>query len=103
VLPLRAAGTIVAEGTVGVRAEKLARRLEAEGGLPDEEIPASASGRVDRTAAQAVFPTYQQAVEAEPSDWRAWYRLALVYDASGDRRRARWATRTAIRLERDAR
>ncbi|WP_294179286.1 tetratricopeptide repeat protein [uncultured Schumannella sp.] len=103
VLPLLAAGTIVAEVTFGVRAEKLARRLEAEGGLPDEEIPASASGRVDRTAAQAVFATYQQAVEAEPGDWRAWYRLALVYDASGDRRRARWATRTAIRLERDAR
>ena len=81
----------------------VARRLEAEDAVPSDELPAVASGRIDRAAALAVFPTYQQAVEAEPGDWRAWYRLALAYDASGDRRRARWATRTAIRLERDAR
>lgn len=103
VLPLLAAGTIVAEVVFGVRAERLARRLEAENALPSDELPALASGRIDRAAALAVFPTYQHAVEAEPGDWRAWYRLALAYDASGDRRRARWATRTAIRLERDAR
>ena len=103
VLPLLAAGTIVAEVVFGVRAERLARRLEAEDAVPSDELPAVASGRIDRAAALAVFPTYQQAVEAEPGDWRAWYRLALADDASGDRRRARWATRTAIRLERDAR
>ena len=103
VLPLLAAGTIVAEVVFGVRAERLARWLEAEDAVPSDELPAVASGRIDRAAALAVFPTYQQAVEAEPGDWRAWYRLALAYDASGDRRRARWATRTAIRLERDAR
>ena len=32
--------------------------------------------------------------------WDAWFRLALAYDASGDRRRARWATRQAIKLSR---
>ena len=39
-------------------------------------------------------------VENAPDDWRAWYRLGIVYDAAGDRRRARAAVRTAIRLER---
>ena len=34
-------------------------------------------------------------------DWRAWLRLGLVYDASGDRRRARAAVRRAIALARD--
>ena len=29
-------------------------------------------------------------------------RLALAYDAAGDRRRGRWATRKAIRIERAA-
>jgi len=38
-------------------------------------------------------------VEAHPDDWRAWYRLGLAYDASGDRRRARGAVRQAIQLE----
>jgi Flp pilus assembly protein TadD len=47
-----------------------------------------------------LFPSYRAAVDADPENWRTWFRLALAYDASGDRRRARWATRTAIRLSR---
>ena len=78
-------------------------RLEAEGRLPDDELPALASGRIDRAAADAVFPKYQAEVEANPRHWWAWLRLALAYDASGDRRRARWATRRAIKLERASR
>ncbi|MFC5501358.1 tetratricopeptide repeat protein [Lysinimonas soli] len=98
ILPLVGAWAMVSEILFAVRAERLARRLEAEGGLPSEEVPVSPSGRVDRAAADALFPQYQAAVDADPENWRAWYRLALAYDASGDRRRARWATRTAIRL-----
>lgn len=94
------AGFIAAEVAFGIRAERLARRLEAERGLPEEELPLAPSGRIERAAADAVFPRYQAAVEAAPDDWRAWFRLALAYDAAGDRRRARWATRTAIRLAR---
>ena len=102
VLPLLGAGFIVAEILFGVRAERLARRLETEGGLPDEEVPITASGRIDRAAADELFPRYREAVERAPEDWRAWFRLALAYDAAGDRRRARWATRQAIRFERGA-
>ncbi len=100
VLPLLALGLIAAEIVFAVRAEGLARRLEAEGGLPTEQLPLTASGRVERDAADAVFPSYKDAVERDPENWRPWYRLALAYDAAGDRRRARWATRTAIRLSR---
>ena len=57
------------------------------------------SGRVVRSEADALFPAYRADVEAHPDDWRAWYRLGLAYDASGDRRRAREAVRRAIRLE----
>lgn len=100
VLPALGMWFIGAEVVFGVRAERLAARLERDGGLPEEQVSTSATGRVDRADADALFPTYQAAVEQDPDDWRAWYRLALVYDAAGDRRRARWATRTAIRLER---
>lgn len=100
VLALLGAGFIAAEIVFGIRAERLARRLEQDGELPAEQLPHAPSGRVERTSADALFPRYRAAVEAAPEDWRAWFRLALVYDAAGDRRRARWATRTAIRLER---
>ncbi|MFP3380386.1 tetratricopeptide repeat protein, partial [Bacillus sp. SIMBA_069] len=53
-----------------------------------------------RDAADEQFPQYRAEVEAAPESWRAWFRLGLAYDASGDRRRAREALRQAIRLER---
>ncbi len=100
VFPLVAAGALVAELLFTVRADKLGLRLDAEGGLPDEQLPVRPSGRIDRAAADALFPKYKQDAEEHPEDWRAWYRLGLAYDASGDRRRARWATRRAIQLSR---
>ena len=104
VLPLLALGLTAAEVVFAIRAEALGRRLEKEGGLPTEELPLTASGRIERAAADELFPSYRAAVEADPENWRTWYRLALAYDAAGDRRRARWATRTAIRVSRsDAR
>ena len=98
ILPVIGAWAMVSEILFAVRADRLAKRLEDEGGIPSEHVPVSASGRVDRAAADALFPSYRAAVDAAPESWRAWFRLALAYDASGDRRRARWATRTAIKL-----
>jgi hypothetical protein len=100
ILPVIGAWAMVSEILFAVRADRLAKRLEDEGGMPTEQVPVTASGRVDRAAADALFPSYRAAVDADPESWRAWFRLALAYDASGDRRRARWATRTAIRLAR---
>ena len=100
VFPVLAAGALAAELVFTVRADRLGQRLAAEGGLPDEEVALRPSGGIDRAAADAVFPRYQRDAEEHPEDWRAWYRLGLAYDASGDRRRARWATRQAIKLSR---
>ncbi len=99
-LPVVGAWALAVEILFAVRAERLAKRLEDEGGMPGEPVPVSASGRIDRAAADELFPKYRAAVEASPESWRDWFRLALAYDASGDRRRARWATRTAIKLAR---
>lgn len=99
VLPLIAIWALGRELWFGVRAEQLGKRLEAEGGLPADEVAVRPSGRVVREDADAAFPAHRADVEAHPDDWRAWYRLGLAYDASGDRRRARAAVRTAIRLE----
>ncbi|CAN5264812.1 hypothetical protein BH11ACT3_BH11ACT3_23500 [soil metagenome] len=100
VFPVLGFGVIAAELNFTVRGNALGRRLEADGGMPAEELPLRASGRIDRVAADELFPTYQAATEADPENWRTWFRLGLAYDASGDRRRARWATRQAIRLSR---
>lgn len=99
VLPLIAAWALGRELWFGIRAQSLGRRLEKEGGLPEESVAVRPSGRVMRHDADAIFPSYRADVEARPDDWRAWYRLGLAYDASGDRRRARSAVRHAIRLE----
>jgi hypothetical protein len=98
VLPLVGAWTLFAELRFGFRTEKLAKTLESEGGLPENTLPVLPSGRPERDAANAEFPRYQAEVEADPTSWRAWFRLGLAYDASGDRKRARWATREAITL-----
>lgn len=99
VLPVVAVWALGRELWFGVRAERLGRRLEADDALPSEEVTVRPSGRAVRSEADALFPAYRADVEAHPEDWRAWYRLGLAYDASGDRRRAREAVRTAIRLE----
>lgn len=100
VLPLIGAWALGAELLFGIRADRLAKTLEHEGALPVDDLPKSPSGRVNREAADAEFPKYQAEAEAEPESWRAWFRLGIAYDASGDRKRARWATRRSIRLSR---
>lgn len=101
VLPVIAVWALGRELWFGVRAEQLGRRLEAEGGVPDDLVTVRPSGRVLREDGDALFPRFKDDVERAPGDWRAWYRLGIVYDAAGDRRRARAAIRTAIRIERD--
>lgn len=99
VLPALAVWAVGRELWFGMRAQQLGRRLEAEGGLPQDEVAVHPSGRVKREDADAVFPAYRADAEAHPDDWRSWYRLGVAYDAAGDRRRAREAVRKAIRLE----
>jgi hypothetical protein len=103
VLPLIGFWVLVVELLFGVRAARLLRLMTELDALPVDDLPHKPSGRPDREAADLEFPRYQAEVEANPDDWTRWYLLALAYDASGDRRRARWATRRAIRVERRTR
>ncbi len=98
VLPAVAVWALVRELIFGARAAALGRRLAEDGGLPSDDLTIRPSGRVVRSEAESVFPRYRDQVEQDPTDWQAWYRLGLVYDAAGDRRRARQAVREAIRL-----
>ena len=100
VLPLIGAWALAVELVFAFRAERLLAVLRDEGALPVDDLPRLPSGRPDPDAADAQFPLYQAEVEASPDSWRAWFRLSLAYDASGDRKRARWAMREAIRLSR---
>lgn len=98
-LPVVGVWIVVQNLRFGWQTEQLARRLAADGLLPDTtELPRRPSGRVDRDVADAWFEARRTEVEAAPEDWRGWYRLAYGYDLAGDRRRAREAMRRAISL-----
>jgi len=103
VLPLIGAWLLWREILFVLRGERLVRLLGAAGGLPVDDLPRRPSGRAEPEAADAQFPVYKAAVEENPDSWSAWLLLGLAYDASGDRPRARWATREAITLERAGR
>ncbi|MGW7296268.1 hypothetical protein ACWGIB_28255 [Streptomyces xiamenensis] len=79
-------------------AGKLAKELEAEGGLPVDDLPRTPSGRVEQAAADAAFAERQAEAEAHPRDWRCWFRLALAYHDARDTPRARKAMEHAIAL-----
>ncbi|OEU92319.1 hypothetical protein [Streptomyces oceani] len=79
-------------------AGRLARELEAEGGLPVDELTRTPSGRIDRDSADAVFVRRQAEAEEAPDDWRNWFRLAVAYHDARDTPRARKAMQRAITL-----
>ncbi|MFB7669391.1 tetratricopeptide repeat protein [Kitasatospora sp. NPDC056138] len=82
----------------GRASERLARELEAEGGLPVDELKRTSGGRIDRASADAVFARRKTEAEAAPGDWRAFFRLAVAYADAGDVPRARKAMQHAIKL-----
>jgi hypothetical protein len=95
-LPLVGIWVVVAELRFGQATQRLADALDEDDDPAVPELPRTPSGRVDRRAADAVFDVRRAEVEADPDNWQRWYRLALAYDAAGDRRRAREAMRDAI-------
>jgi Flp pilus assembly protein TadD len=98
VLPIVGAWALTRELMFGARTEKMARILEAEGGLPVDDLPRTPAGRIIRAAADQEFEKYKAEAEAAPEDWRSWFRLSCAYDAAGDRKRARASMRDAGRL-----
>ncbi|MFD7900469.1 hypothetical protein [Streptomyces sp. NPDC059743] len=80
------------------RANRLAAELDAEGGLPLDELVRTAGGRIDRESADAVFAERRAQTEDSPDDWRCWFRLAVAYHDARDTPRARKAMQRAIAL-----
>ncbi|NEA60543.1 tetratricopeptide repeat protein [Streptomyces sp. SID13666] len=80
------------------QANRLSRELDAEGGLPVDELVRTPSGRIDRDSADTVFAKRQAETEASPDDWRSWFRLAIAYFDARDTPRARKAMQRAIAL-----
>lgn len=84
----------------GFTHQRLARLIAEDGmELDVSALPARPSGRIDRDAADTLFHTIRQELDGDPHNWRRWYRLARAYDYAGDRRRAREAMKTAVRLK----
>src|SRR5690606_15502325 len=86
----------------GMHSTSLVDQLDDEGLLPDDLGEASARGKADRALADAAFPRYREETESDPERWQNWARLGIVYDACGDRKRARAAMREAIARHRNA-
>ncbi|MCX4716363.1 hypothetical protein ACFWB2_43145 [Streptomyces virginiae] len=80
------------------RANLLATELEAEGGLPVDELERDRYGRILRDSADEVFARRKAETEDAPGDWRSWFRLAVAYHDARDTPRARKAMQRAIAL-----
>ncbi|UFS60141.1 tetratricopeptide repeat protein [Subtercola endophyticus] len=96
IMPIIGAWALYRELMFGFRTQKLVGILRDNDELPVDDLPKRPSGRPYRDAADADFDTYRDEVEQSPESWKAWFRLGLAYDASGDRKRARKALRQAI-------
>ncbi|MCW2663686.1 MAG: tetratricopeptide repeat domain protein [Mycobacterium sp.] len=101
IMPVIGLWAMVATLRAGFGHQRLARLIAEDGmELETSALPRRPSGRIERDAADALFATVRTEVEADPDDWRRWYRLARAYDYAGDRRRAREAMKTALELHR---
>lgn len=98
VIPLVGFGLIVRELWFGWRTRQMGRILAAEGGLPTYVGELTASGRPTKDDADRNFERYAADAQTDPDDWRVWFRLAIAYDDSRDRKRARQAMRQASSL-----
>ncbi|MEU6526050.1 tetratricopeptide repeat protein [Streptomyces sp. NPDC046924] len=83
-------------------ANRLAAELDAEGGLPVDDLKRLPSGRIDRDSADEVFARRRAETEDAPDDWRSWFRLAVAYHDARDTARARKAMQRAIALRKAA-
>lgn len=99
-MPIVGLWAMVATLRAGLAHQRLARRAREQGlELDVTDLPRRPSGRIEREAADALFQEVRAEVEAEPDDWRRWYRLARAYDYAGDRGRARETMKKAVELE----
>ena len=96
VIPFVGAWAIYRELRFGLAIEKLGKLLENEGNWPRFRFGVLPSGRANKAEALQEFQEYKDAALADEDNWRKWFALGLIYDACGDRKRARSAMRQAI-------
>ena len=98
-LPIVGLWAMIATLRAGFAHQRLARIAREEGmELDVSALPRRPSGRLERDAADALFDSVRAEVEADPDDWRRWYRLARAYDYAGDRSRARETMKKAVQM-----
>jgi len=100
VIPVVGAWAIYRELRFGLAIEKLGKLLENEGNWPRFRFGVLPSGRANKAEALQEFQEYKDAALADEDNWRKWFALGLIYDACGDRKRARSAMRQAIERSR---
>jgi hypothetical protein len=97
-LPLFAFWAIAKEIGFGIASERVARKIPEQ--LFDElGLELRPSGRATKESADAAFRKIQQTLSHDES-WQNWFLAGVVYEANGDRKRARSSIRKAIELER---
>jgi len=96
IIPIVGAWAIYRELRFGLAIEKLGKLLENEGNWPRFRFGVLPSGRANKAEALQEFQEYKDAALADEENWRKWFALGLIYDACGDRKRARSAMRQAI-------
>jgi hypothetical protein len=100
ILPIVGAWAMVATLRAGLAHQRLVRLAREDGmDLDVSELPRTPGGRIQREAADALFVTVRAEVDADPDNWRRWYRLARAYDYAGDRGRARETMRRAVEMQ----
>jgi hypothetical protein len=98
-LPIVGLWAMIATLRAGFAHQRLARLARAQGmELDVSQLPRRPSGRIERAAADALFHTVKAELDADPDDWRRWYRLARAYDYAGDRARARETMKKAVQM-----
>lgn len=100
IMPFIGLWAMIATLRDGFAHQRLSRLIADDGmELDAGALPRRPSGRIERDAADALFHTVREELDADPDNWRRWYRLARAYEFAGDRRRAREAMKTAVRLQ----
>lgn len=100
VFPVVGGWVLIATLRAGFAHQRLARLAAHDGmELDVSQLPRRPSGRIERDAADALFVKVRSEMEADPDNWRRWYRLARAYDYAGDRRRARETMRRAVEMQ----
>lgn len=97
-LPLFAFWAIAKEIGFGISSERIARKIP-EASFSDLGLEYRPSGRATKESAEVAFERLRAILDTDES-WQNWFLLGVVYEANGDRRRARSAIRKAIELER---